>query len=497
MRILIDTNILIHLEDNKIVDESYYRFYNLAIANNCEVLYHKTCLEDLSRDTDEERKKTIISKLGKYSALKNPAQLTSEFSSIVGEKKINDRMDNIQLLQLHKEYVELFITNDKKLKRKATKLGIDNKVLTSEEAFEFLDKKYTLHIPSHPVLQHGSVREIENDFTSDFFESLKDDYDRTEFIAWIQKCAKQDRSCYHLKIEGKLSALLIYKLESYKENELEGIKDDAFKICTLKVSDDALGMKLGELFLNKMFQMCVHQKVNYLYVTTYNKQEALIILLEKFGFTFHKSFKNNVGLDEHIYLKDLNKANQKTNIGNLIHPFFNDNVEKFVIPIQPQFYKSLFKDGNLRTPSLFDSEDYGLEEIQGNTIVKAYISKATRTDLKPGDLLFFYSSGNYKSIEPVGVLIDYKRISDKEELWNLVRNKTVYSQTYLNNLLDESEYLTVTIFRLVQYLKPVIGFNQIKNLKSYSNKFQTITKLDEQDYTLTIKKSIDESFVIH
>lgn len=497
MRILIDTNILIHLEDNKVVDKVFYRFYQLAVTNKCEILYHPGCLKDLSRDNNKERKQILRSKLEKYIPMKNPAILDKNFSKSLGEKNENDKIDNAQLFQLHKEYIELLVTNDKGIHKKAKQLNLDQKVLTSQQAYKFLDKKYTLRIPIHPVLEHISVRALEEDFQSEFFESLRKDYGGEKFMTWIYKCAQQDRKCYRLKIEGSLSALLIYNIETISDHNLDDISENVIKICTLKVGDDALGLKLGELFINLMFQLAVHQKINYIYVTTYDKQQALIYLLEKFGFFKHSEFENSVGVNENIYVKSLRREQLNEIDGLALHPFFRLNCNKFVIPIQPEYYKSLFKDGNLRTPSLFDKEDYGLEEIQGNTIIKAYISNSPITNLKPGDLLFFYSSRKYKSIEPVGILIEHKRVSDFEELWNLVKSKTVYEQSTLKKWLEERKKLTVTIFRLAQYLQPVVNFKEINKMKSYAGKFQTITKLSEEDFNLLIKHRLDESFVIH
>src|SRR5690606_20098292 len=152
---------------------------------------------------------------------------------------------------------------------------------------------------------------------------------------------------------------------------------------------------------------------------------------------------------------------------------------------------------NLRELTLFDREDYGLEEVQGNTIIKAYISNSPRQDLTPGDLLFFYSSIKYKSIEPLGVLIDHKRVDNFDDLWEMVRSKTVYSPENLKKMLSERKYVTVTIFRLVQYLRPVIDFKTINALDSYSNKFQTITKMSSGDYKRIKENYIDESFIIN
>lgn len=496
MRILIDTNILIQLEDHKIVDNDFSAFYNLAISNKCEILYHKDCLKDISRDKDEDRRKIIRSKFNKYTVLKNPAKLDDSFSKLIGESKENDTIDNTQLFQLYKGFVEYFVTNDKGIHKKATKLGVESKVLTSTSALRLLNKKYTLRFPSHPVIKHESLRYLEADFNTDFFNSLKLDYDPVKFMKWIDKCVKEDRNCYNLRISGQLAALLIYNTEDVNEHDLENVKERACKICTLKVGDDALGMKLGELFLNKMFQLCIDQKINYLYVTTYEKQKALIYILEKFGFEKHKEFKNNVGVKETVFLKDLNKNHQKNTLDCALHPYFTDVQNKYIIPIQPKYYSSLFKDSNLREATLFDSEDYGLQEVQGNTIIKAYVSKSPRKDLVAGDLLFFYSSAKYKKIEPLGVLLEHKRVSDFDKLWALVRSKTVYSQNELKKMLSQRKYLTVTIFRLVQYLDPLLNFEEIKKLDCYGNKFQTITKMSENDYQYIKKLYINENFII-
>ncbi len=497
MRILIDTNILINLEDNKVLNRVFTRFINQAYTNKCEVMIHGACLEDIHRDKNETRKQIILSKLDKYPKIPNPALLSDDFSTLVGEKKVNDKIDNQQLLQVFKGYVELFVTNDRGILSKAEKLELRKNVLTAEEALQFLDEHYTLSIPSHPVLDHVSLRKIEKDFDSPFFESLKADYNANEFMSWIQKCAKQDRKCYTLRIEDNLSALLIYNQESPSDHGLDLINEDAVKICTFKVGDDALGLKLGELFINKMFEYCINQNIRYLYVTTYDKQKALIHLLTKFGFNQHSKFQNTVGQDEFVFIKDLSPSAQYGKTGSALHPFFREDVKKYVVPIQPQYYKTLFKDGNLRAPTLFDSEDYGLQEVQGNTIIKAYISKSSRTDLKEGDLLFFYSSKNFKCLEPLGVLIEHTRVDNFEELWEMVKSKTVYSPEDLNKWISDSKYLTVSIFRLVKYLDPPVSFSEIKELDCFGNKFQTITKMEEKDYRKIKQNHINESFIIN
>lgn len=496
MRILIDTNILIHLEDNKVVDSAFYEFYQLAISNSCSVLYHRDCIIDLSNDVNTERRKIILSKIKKYSALENPAELDSSFSNEIGEKNKNDKIDNAQLFQIYKGYVELFITEDIEIHKKAKKLDLSEKVLNIKDAKALLDKLFTLEIPSHPVLEHVSIRNLENEFDSPFFDSLKNDYNPELFMKWLYKCAKEDRKCYALKIDNNLSAILIYKAETSKDHKLENINENVLKISTLKVADSAFGLKLGELFFNLMFQLCIKENIKYLYVTTYKGQNNLINLLEKYGFELHSEFINNASKLEFRYLKSLKKEDNKNKKGLQRHPFFDISQNKYIVPIQTQFYNTLFKDGNLREPTLFDKTEYGLQEIQGNTIEKAYISNTQLMKIEKSDLLFFYSSSKYKTIEPVGIVLEHKTVNHIDELWGLVKRRTVYKRSTLEKMLKEKGKLTVTIFRLVLYLQPVIRFEEIKKFKSFSNKFQTYTKLQEEDFERFIKKSLDESYII-
>ena len=254
MRILFDTNILIQLEDNKIVDAQFSTFYRLAINNNCKILYHpKAIRQDISRDKNSKRREIIISKLSKYEKLTNFSIPNEEFLSNFKNTKINDKLDNIQLYQLYKGYVDVFVTQDKGIHKNAQKIGLTNKVLNVKEVLDLLNDTFTLKIPKHPILQEHSIRALESHFPSPFFDSLREDYGKRNFNKWLQKCASQDRKCYSLLVDDIIQAILIYTIESTDEHKIPTIYAKMLKICTLKVAHDAFGIKLGELFLNKMF----------------------------------------------------------------------------------------------------------------------------------------------------------------------------------------------------------------------------------------------------
>lgn len=499
MRILIDTNILIHLEDHKVVNDTFAKFYQLAHSNKCDLYYHPACLHDIRKDKDSTRQSITLSKLNKYTPMPNPAIPAAEFAALVGEKNDNDQIDNTQLFQVYKGYVDYFITEDQGIHQKAGKINLNDKVLLVVKALRLLQEKYTLIIPQHPLIQKCSTREIESELSDDFFNSLREGYDG--FDTWfIEKCAKQNRYCYLLRVDNKISAILIFHREKNIDHQLLGINNDVMKMCTLKVAETVFGYRLGELFLNKMFDMCIRNKINHLYLTVFPQHIHLIDLLEKYGFV-KEEFKNKDGKYELRMIKSLIKANYKSSPQSIkAHPFYSDGAEfnKFVIPIAPKYYNTLFKDGIFRQQNLFDSTSEALNEIEGNTISKAYLCKSKRKNMKPGDLLFFYGSKNINCIEPVGVLDEVIYTKDIDEIKRLVKRKTVYSDADLEEMVDGRKAVTVIIFRLIYYLEQPIKRQMIRNLESYSNNFQTITTLTEKDYT-NLKKSnyFDERFIIH
>ncbi|WP_233899729.1 PIN domain-containing protein [Tenacibaculum piscium] len=501
MKILIDTNILINLEDNQIITETFADFYRIAITSDCKILYHPKAIPiDISRDKNNERKKIIISKLNKYEKLQDFVKPTVEFTSNFKNNKINDKIDNKQLFQLKKGFVDILVTQDNGIHNNANKINLNKKVLKIEQALKLLEEQFTFKIPSHPILQEHSIREIEHRFKSHFFNSLREDYGETKFNNWLQKCVSENRKCYSLILEDNLQAILIYNPEEVKDHKLPNIYEKALKICTLKVDNTVFGIKLGELFLNKMFELCINSKIKYLYLTVYEKQKHLIRLLEKFGF-YKNLFKNKQGLTEIQMIKCLDKTKidiSKNKIAS--HPFYlnNSNIKKYVIPIRPEFYHTLFKDSKLRPPTLFDKSSGSLNEIQGNTIIKAYISNSNNQKLKKGDLLFFYSSKVNQVIEPFGILETVQIVTNLDELWRIVNKKTVFSYTQLKSWLEEKGQLHVITFRLIAYLHKNINLQKIKEIDSFKNKIQSITELKETDYIkLNNEGYFDKRYIIN
>ena len=63
---LIDTNIIIGLEDNHNVKPAYAKFSQLAAKHKVNVFVHEAARDDYSQDKDLKRRQISLSKLDKW-----------------------------------------------------------------------------------------------------------------------------------------------------------------------------------------------------------------------------------------------------------------------------------------------------------------------------------------------------------------------------------------------------------------------------------------------
>lgn len=487
---LIDTNIIIHLEDDKVIDAKLANALSLGRKNGVHFLFHEECLlADIDNDKNQARKAKIISKAMKYERLENPLDPSPEFCDVFPKKKKNDEIDNHQLYQVFRNRVDIFITEDRGIKSKAKVLGLEERVLHVNEAIALLGKEFEVTIPRHPVLYVGPVSQIEKYFKSDFFESLRNDYPNLD--KWLQKCVGNNRQCYWWEGDGRLGALLIYKeREQYKEHLLSKIPGDVLKICTFKVADDATGHRLGQTLLDLILKYAIEKKLEYVYLTVRreSKNELLPLrdLLTQFGFT-----KNNFDSEENAadlaYVKKLNKNQlpqeeiEKNSFA--IHPFYRDfGNNKYIIPIKPTYHNRLFKDSLRRNPQLFDAGQSSLEEAEGNSIDKTYICRDRDFGIASGDIIFFYVTSPVKAIESAGVLILSKSVSTLDELLKATKKSTVYDPIELKKLLAKHGSVRIYRFRSLGSTKKPIPLRVLRGLNCSRSNFQSFPKISENEY---------------
>ena len=212
---LIDTNILIGLEDNRKVETAYARFHKLASVHKVNVFVHEAANEDIARDKDSARRQISLSKIEKYPVLKKRRGLSAdELALAYGPlKKPNDLVDATLLHALESGASDFLVTQDKGLHERAQKRSTElgRRVLFIADATDLLVQTYE---PKEVPIRHvGEVQAHEIDHKDGFFDSLRDGY--PEFNDWWrEKCVKQHRACWVVYDNENLVGLIVRKDET-------------------------------------------------------------------------------------------------------------------------------------------------------------------------------------------------------------------------------------------------------------------------------------------
>ena len=142
LRLLLDTNILIPLQDSMLVlAPSLANFVRLAGVGGHQLLYHPASVADIERDKNSDRRTRTLARLPQYTQLtdapkspKNGAQTSP-----------NDACDNDILYALECSAVHALVTEDKEIHAKARQAGIADRVYNIQTAEDWLRR---LHEPS-------------------------------------------------------------------------------------------------------------------------------------------------------------------------------------------------------------------------------------------------------------------------------------------------------------------------------------------------------------
>ncbi len=432
MKILLDTNIIIHREATTVVDEDIGVLFKWIDNLHHTKCVHPVTVEEIEKYESLKVRKSLKVKLGNYNILKTRAPM-SEAVRIVMEpidKNQNDLNDTLIINELYCERVDVLITEDKQLLNKASLLGISDRVYTIDAFLE----QVTFENPELADYKVLSVRKSlfgNLDLSDDFFTSFKKDY--PGYDKWFNK--KADETAYVCLSEGKLLALLYLKVEGktedYTDIDPPLPSKRRLKIGSFKVKLN--GFRLGERFLKIVFDNALLLKVDEVYVTIFDKrieQQRLINLLEEYGFSYH-GLKKGPGGNEFVYVRSCERSANRLD-PKVTYPFFSTAGNIFLVPIRPEYHTELFPDSILRTESPMD---YVENEPHRNAISKVYISRSIERNLKSGDVIVFYRTGGlYKSVvTTIGVVekvID--NIPTEQDFIRLCRKRSVFTDKELS-----------------------------------------------------------------
>ena len=501
MKILLDTNIIIHREANTVIDEDIGILFKWLDNLHYKKYIHPVTIGEISKYKNLKILKSLNIKLGNYNILKTESPLSSSVKKV--SKKLdqneNDVNDTKLLNELLNSRVDILITEDRKIIYKAELLGIADKVFTIDS---FLGKVNT----ENPELIDYKVLAVKKelfgnvDLRDGFFDSFRRDY--TDFDKWFNK--KSDETAYVYKSGENIMAFLYLKTEGVDENYSDisppFTKKKRTKIGTFKVALN--GYKLGERFLKIIFDNALRFKVEDIYVTTFDKsvgQKRLINLLEDYGFIKHGSKKSTSG-EESVYVRNFSKR-ACLDRSKVTYPYISKKSNIFIVPIYPKYHTNLFPDSILKTES---SEEFEKNESFRNAISKVYISRSIKRNLQSGDIIVFYRTGGYYEgvITTIGVVENViTNITDETHLIRLCRKRSVFSDKELLEHWNYNKFnrpfvvnfLYVYSFPKRINMKRLIEINIIQDVKSAPRGF---TKISLKNFNDIIKETHTDASII-
>jgi ribosomal protein S18 acetylase RimI-like enzyme len=485
MKLLFDTNIFIGLEDSKEIHERFADLHRKCLEHGVIMFVHEASIEDLKRDKDPTRQKLSLSKMPKFPQLKNVDRLTeTELADQYGPlKKHNDVVDARLLHALFLNAVDLLITEDDGLHRRAKRVELNERVLTVADALTWLKQTYEPEEVFLPAVK--SVKAYQLDFTDLIFEGLRADYGKKDFNTWTQKCSNEHRDCWVIEDGKAIVGLIIRKDEEHKDAGTRHTGPKILKVCTFKIGEGHRGQKLGEQLLKQALWHAQRNDYNLIYLTAYEKQETLIRLLEEYG--FERTEKNARG--EFIFEKPMlfgpikvltDESTIETD--HRVYPRFLDgrDVNKFVVPINPDYHAKLFPEA----AAICD----GVESTgrPGNTIKKVYLCHSPNDQLLPGDLLFFYvtkaADEPSQCLTTIGVVEAVQKTRDFDEVRRLTAKRSVFSEAELRARVAGDREIKVIDFLLIGHLQPTLSLTTLRKKKILASWPQSITTLTRQAF---------------
>jgi len=502
MKILLDTNIIIHREAGNIVNDDIGILFHWLDKLRYTKCVHPLTIDEIQQHQDKKLVYSMEVKLKSYNVLRTEAPIDSRIQALIDsqDKDKNSVNDSRMLNELVCGRVDLFITEDRGIHFKADLLSVSNKVFTIAS---FLEKVGI----ENPDFVEYKIPTVKREFFGNinindpFFSQLKEDY--IGFTEWFNK--KSEEKTYICMSNDKLIGFLYLKEEKEGE-DYSNISPPFRKAKRLKIGTlmtIPTPFKLGERFMKIVFDNALQLAVDEIYITVFPKrmgQLLLIGLLKDWGFKKHGIKETSSGTEE-VYVRDFSPAVDKAN-PNLSFPYMSLRNRLFIVSIWPEYHTELFPDSILRTESPLSFIE---NQPHRNSIRKVFISRSIERGLATGDIVVFYRTGGYYEgvATTLGIVENIvTNIKDGQEFISQCRKRSVFSDDELLNWWDYNprsrpfvvNFLYSYSFPKRPNLKRLIELGVIQSVKDVPRGFSRITK-DQFHLILKEAKAKENLFV--
>lgn len=490
LRFLLDTNVLIPLQDSlQVLESNLANFVRLANIGGHQLMYHPANIADFERDRDFERRQRNLQRIRQYPALHDPAPCLWNTSGT----SPNDACDNELLYALHCDAVHALVTEDRGIHAKARLRGLAHRVYTVQTAEDWLKRLHETRQIVLPNIQDVPLHSLTPELPGAFFDSLRDGYPATAgqngFDDWFRSKAREDRHAWiYRDNSGILGAICIYQVQRDEtlNDAGEVLSGPALKLCTFKVGESVRGRKIGELLLKAAFRFATENRCEHLFITAKaESQDYLIRVLMDFGFEEQGTYRKDVVLvkPHPVTPPSANGIDPTAYVRRYFPHYRSDSsVQKFLVPIQPHYHEILFPDYAARQPGLFVATSN-----VGNAIKLAYLCHAQTKSIRPGDVLLFYRTDDEKAVTSLGVVEQFEVSSDGAQIASLVSRRTVYSLGEIDELA--MKLTKVILFRLIGHLATAVPYAQLLRDDVVTGPIQSIRKVSDVSFSRVLTAS--------
>lgn len=480
LRFLLDTNVLIPLQDSlQVLESSLANFVRLASVGGHQLMYHPANIADFERDPNTDRRQRNLQRVRQYPALSDPAPCDWNTS----ETSPNDACDNELLYALHCDAVHALVTEDRGIYAKARARGLAHRVYTIQTAEDWLKRLHETRQIVLPNINDVPLHGLTPELAGSFFDSLRGGYPaaagRDAFDEWFRRKAREDRHAWVYRDDsGALGAICIYQIQTDEmaNDAGEVLTGAALKLCTFKVGELVRGRKIGELFLKAAFRFATENACEHVFITAnVDSQDYLIRVLKEFGFEERGTYRGDVVLVKPHPVREPTCTD--IDPAEYVRRFFphyrsDSTVRKFLVPIQPRYHGILFPDYAAVQSGLFAHTGN-----VGNAIKLAYLCHAQTNAIRPGDVLLFYRTGDEMAVTSLGVVELFDVSSDGAQIASLVSRRTVYSLGEIDELARKPT--KIILFRLVSHLRVAVPYEQLMRDGVVKGPIQSICKVSD------------------
>ena len=138
MKALLDTNIIIHREASRILNQDIGILFRWLDKGKYTKCVHPVTIEEIKKNSNKETASMLGVKLESYENLKIVSPLTDEVKKVSAKIDVNenDKNDTYLLNEVYCGRVDFLITEDRKIHTKAEMLGIADRVFKIDSFLE-------------------------------------------------------------------------------------------------------------------------------------------------------------------------------------------------------------------------------------------------------------------------------------------------------------------------------------------------------------------------